>query len=343
MRIHLTILFGLILFLVSCGQESAEKPAAKPLAVAEQELATIPGISTGAFAAAVDDTLVLNQPQGMNKSLPLRIWYPTATEGDLPVVLFSHGNWSDRERYDKLLRFWASHGYVVIAPTHLDGRSMARGIFNSLRYGQMGLIDGRVQDMQFLLDQLGTVEQHLAAMGGITLNKQSVVMAGHSFGAFTAQQFAGARAIDDENGVESRAGDPRVAAVLAISPPGPMFDIINERSWTTMNGPVLVTTGTWDSNAQFWPDWRMHLMSHQASTPGEQFALVIDGADHYLGNLICRPEREEAPQHDALKILNAVSVSFLNAYLGGQDKAREFLNSGKLQEITRAFATLSSR
>ena len=266
----------------------------------------------------------------------------------MPVVIFSHGNWSDRNKYDNLLRHWASHGYAIIAPTHLDGRSMVRGIFNSLRYGQLGLIAARVDDVQYLMDHLADIEQKLSKAHGSTLvlKKDQMVIAGHSFGAFTAQQFAGAQAWDiteSDNSSAEAIHDPRVAGVIAISPPGPMFDVIHDKSWLQMRGPVLVTTGTWDSNPQFWPDWKMHLMSHEAAPAGEQFALVVDGADHYLGNLICRPEREAEPQHSALAMVNSASIAFLNAFLLSDEKAAAYLRSDELQSLTKNFAQLLRR
>ena len=336
------ILFACLLS--ACGNEPAEKPPVSPLSVDRDVLAeNLPGFSAGRYRASVVDGLVLEAPELANAELNLRIWYPEAFDRDIPVVIFSHGNWSDREKYDRLLSHWSSHGYTVIATTHLDGRSMARGIFNSLRYGQLGLIDARVQDIQFLIDRLSMIESKLQNAVGSTLSfqKERLVIAGHSFGAFTAQQFAGAIASDEEQ--VSRASDDRVAGVIAISPPGPMFDVIREKSWENMRGPVLVTTGTWDSNPQFWPDWRAHLMSFETSQPGEQYALVVQGADHYLGNLICRPEREAEPQTDALAMVNSASVLFLDAVFGNSETTLERLSSGVLSELTKGFADLQKR
>lgn len=325
--------------LVACGAEPPALPAAKPLSIEQSVEAGIPYLSPGVYTVAPAQTLVLAKD-----SLQLRVLLPekpannvAEPDGDLPLIVFSHGNWSDADRYQPLLHFWVSHGYAVLAPTHLDGRSMARGIFNSLRYGQLGLIRARVTDIQRVLDFLPEIEQQIQRK----FNRAKIAVAGHSFGAFTAQQFAGAIASDDEGTVQ--VVDDRVRAVIALSPPGPMFEVIHERSWLDMRGPVLVTTGTWDSNAQFWPDWRLHLMSYQTAQPGDVYSLVIDGADHYLGNLICRPERDEAPQHDALRMVNAVSLQFLSAYLDDDKEALAYLQSQNLTRQTKGFATLKAR
>ena len=41
-----------------------------------------------------------------------------------------------------------------------------------------------------------------------------------------------------------------------------MFDVIDEGSWKAMNKAVFMATGTWDTDATFWPDWKMHLLSY---------------------------------------------------------------------------------
>ncbi len=342
------VLLIVLIFLAGCGGESLPLPDAKPLAAERDQLIQLPGYEPGPYSPQVVDDLVLQAPQLDNSELVLRVWFPASIDGDVPVVVFSHGNWSDRDKYDKLLGHWASHGYVVIAPTHLDGRGMARGIFNSLRLGQLGLISARVADVRYLMDNLSTVERKLQAASGqaVVFRKSQLVVAGHSFGAFTAQQFAGAQAWDiteSETSPGQARVEPRVAGVIAISPPGPMFDVIHEKSWLQMRGPVLVTTGTWDSNAQFWPDWKMHLMSHESAPAGDQFSLVVQGADHYLGNLICRPERDAEPQHGALAMVNSASVAFLDAFLRADNTAKTYLNSDLMQTVTAGFAELATR
>jgi hypothetical protein len=84
-------------------------------------------------------------------------------------------------------------------------------------------------------------------------------------------------------------------------------------------------------------------MSFDTASPGENYALVTQGADHYLGNLICRLERENPPQYDALKMVNAVTTAFLDAYVKDQAQAKEFLQSGSLPTITVGFSALQRR
>ena len=76
----------------------------------------------GNFEIKVINQLFLDF-QKLEKQLPIRITYPDA-EGVFPVVVFSHGNGSKGDMYKGFTDFWASHGYVVIQPTHMDSRSL---------------------------------------------------------------------------------------------------------------------------------------------------------------------------------------------------------------------------
>jgi len=249
----------------------------------------------------------------------LRVLYPQATER-YPLIVFSHGNWSDNTKYDALVREWVAHGYVVVMPYHLDGGGMMRGIFNSLRYGQLGLISERAKDVHWIIDALPELAEKSPELSA-RMQMDNIAVTGHSFGAYTAQQMIGAGAFDEDDQSWVYARHERVKAVVAISPPGPMFTTITELSWQSVDKPMLVTTGTEDVNDTFWPDWRSHLLSFDGAKPGHNYSLVVDNADHYLGNLICRPERETPPQHEALGVINDASLAFLDWHLKGKATA----------------------
>jgi hypothetical protein len=122
-----------------------------------------------------------------------------------------------------------------------------------------------------------------------------------------------------------------------------MFGVINAASWRTMAVPMLATTGTWDVDGRFVTEWRQHALSFETAPPGQNWLLVVEGADHYLGNLICRPTRKVAPQHDALRMINATTVSFLDAWLRDDGAAQPFFVERPLSALTGGFATLDYR
>lgn len=327
---------SLVLILTACGEDPVLEPY-DALSATPSELQSLYKLKAGELGVAEQDGVELRHPDG--RSFEVRALYPQQ-EGQYPVLLFSHGNWSDQYSYDNVVKHWVSHGYVVLLPLHLDGQGAMRGIFNSMRYGQMGLIHERVNDVKLMFN---TIEGWASETLLSRMDLETIAATGHSFGAFTAQQFGGARALDDDTGRWYRPIDPSFKAVVAISPPGPMFDVITEDSWTEQESPMLATTGTWDMNKSFFPQWQLHKMSFDRAPAGDKFALVVQGMDHYLGNLMCRLEREAEPQHDQLRMLQSTTVAFLDAYVKELPQAMAYLESDQLHDVTKSFATLSKR
>ena len=318
------------LLLTACGND-IQLPPAQPLSAPTEQLAKIPHLEQGPFPVAV--VAKDHWPAG-NNTLPIRAVHPDAP-GRFPLVVFSHGFASDSDAYDPLLRHWASHGFVVVAPSHADSGGTLRAIWSSVRLGKAGLIAARLDDMHRLLQHLDALPAPLAAR----IDTTRMLAAGHSFGAFTAQQLGGAIAVEPDSGDTVEGRDPRVRAVVAVSPPGEMFGWINAQSWTTLSVPMLATTGTWDVDGRFVTQWRQHALSFETAPPGNKHLLVVQGADHYLGNLICRPERDAEPQTDDLSMVNAAAVSFMRAQLAGGD----FELAENLEGLTNAFAVIESR
>ena len=321
----------------------AFKPAPVVLAEARPmpagaDLSAIYGLESGPYAVEVIPEITLSTPDGL---LALSAFYPEKAAA-FPLLLFSHGSFSDRRAYDRIIRHWVSHGYVVLAPDHLDAGGMLNGILAMTRYGQDGVLQQRPRDLINILEGLDALAAQSAELDR-RIDRSRVAAAGHSFGAFAAQMLGGADAAVPGADTRLRDRDARVQAVVAISPPGPMFDMIDEQSWQNMAIPQLVTTGTWDVEARFFPDWRLHAMSYERGSEGLNNLLVTEGADHYFGNLICRLEREAEPQEHALRMANAVSLAFLDAQLKGSQQAREFLASDTVSAVTGGFARVSQR
>lgn len=142
------------------------------------------------------------------RTIRLSVWYPTQQEegdpgeylinyqrheviadaepsidGQAPLLVFSHGNSSIAEQSYFMTEFWATHGWVVVAPYHtgnttfddLDGIS-----FESASY--------RPQDITATLDAIYGLEPDDPLASKIS---EDVVMTGHSFGGFTTLAVAG--------------------------------------------------------------------------------------------------------------------------------------------------------
>ena len=313
-------------------------PPAKALLAEQSVLQALYGYDVGGFTVQSNHAVRLEVG---DKALDLSTYYPEGG-GVFPLLLFSHGNFSDRRQYDRLIHHWVSHGYIVIAPDHLDAGGMVAGITAMMIHGQDGVLRERPKDMSFVLDNISEIEALVPALSG-RIDMDKIAATGHSFGAFVAQMMGGAIGFDPDDASLITGSDTRIKAVLAISPPGPMFDMITEQSWDVMTLPQMVTTGTWDVEPRFFPQWQLHAMSYDKAPMGDNYLIVTEGADHYLGNLICRLDRDVAPQHAALAMLKTSTTAFLDAYVKEDARAKAFLNSDTLSTTTDGFSVLSSR
>ncbi|MCC5825042.1 hypothetical protein [Alkalimonas sp.] len=336
------LLSALLVLLLSACSKAPELPVVSEFPLNPEQVATLYGSQTTrqSLFDSGEQRLKLD-----DRHLNIRLLAP-ASAGQYPLIVFSHGNWSNQLEYDALLLHWASQGYVVLTVNHLDCCGMARGIVAALRYGNVRLIEQRAWDLAMLLNQPQQLASRLP--DGVTADQSRVALTGHSFGAYTAQLFAGATLFDKKIQAQRSvplqlAAPDAIRAIVAISPPGPMFTEITEHSWDHLQGPVLVTTGTWDVEPRFFPDYRLHLMSHKKAVPGSQYGLVLAGADHYFGRLIGRTNRREPAQQHQFSLLLSVSTAFLDAYVKDEAEALYFLQSNQLTEQTQGFASLSIR
>lgn len=239
------------------------------------------------------------EPAGSDSSLtladgrvvPIRVWTPAGKPRSL--IGFSHGANSRADKYDRLFERLAAAGHKVVAPTHADSPDHPGG-------GKIAREDGipmRLADMRAILAQAGGVP---------------AIAAGHSYGALIAQMLGGAGPTPPEP----------VKAVVAWSPPGPFPPAITPDTWKTMARPQLVVTGTADTLPMMAPTWDVHRVSFDVA-PGPAVLFVGAGVDHYFGNIICRPERPDAPQTAQFDEAVAVTLAFIDKALAG--KAMESL------------------
>jgi hypothetical protein len=242
------------------------------------------GLMGSAAHAAVDATLVLAD----GRAVPVRRWQPAGSpRGFIP---FSHGANSSGAKYDRLCSALAAAGFVVAAPTHADSPDHPGG----------GKIAREVGIPMRLADMRGLVAEGAAA--GLP-----VIAAGHSYGALIAQMLGGA----------GGTAEAAVKAVIAWSPPGPFPPAITADLWKTVARPMFVATGTADMLPMMAPTWDVHRVSHDVA-PASGVLFVGEGVDHYFGNIICRPERSEAPQEAQFADALAVTLGFADAVLAGK-------------------------
>lgn len=261
----------------------------------------------------------------------------------LGYVLFCHGLGSSGREYADLARHWARHGYLVIQPTFSDAIGRVARAEPALgldpdadlsRWWQMPDIRSRMHEIlhapERWLDRVAVVgrvmdslDRVFDATSGRPDRPVRGAIAGHSFGAYTAQLLAGAE-IDLPDGQVRRFRDDRFAAAMLLSGQGRDQQGLRGGSWDRMDGPVLTVTGTLDRGAKG-GDWRWKSEPYDLAPAGDKYLAVLDEADHYLGGFADNGVQPQVPAQQAA--LRQLTLAFLDAHVRNIPAARRWLAS----------------
>jgi len=264
-----------------------------------------------------------------SKTIPLRITYPT-TPGKYPVIVFSHGAGNSKEGYKFLIRHWARAGYVCLQPNHedsVDVLALTHKVPDLMALAMQCTADpvywlSRVKDIEHILSSLSNIRAQLPP--GVSLDEQKIAVAGHSFGAFTAQLIAGATPYIPPGIVPGIAGLVDLShkvpqAFLFFSPQGvqaPGLGLPNQTAWSQVKRPFMLITGSLDKGLQGQPArWRTE--PFQFAPPGDKYLTFVNGADH----MTCAgkpapntPGSTKSPP-DLFSYMASASLCFIEAYL----------------------------
>ena len=282
----------------------------------------------------------------LNKQLPVRISYPVG-KTRFPVIVFSHGNGSKGDMYKGFTDYWASHGYVVIQPTHMDSTSLGfktkRDNMREMYQQMLQVTDTRRQDMSFIVDSLDLIETIVPDLKD-KLDRTKLVAAGHSMGAATAMIVAGMTLLNPMDGYAETSDETRFKVLLMISDPGTMT-LMPKEPWKGVRVPTLISTGTKDfsdvGSDRIKAPFKYKIPDSLTRSLSPHHYVLIEGADHYLGGLICRTDVPGPPQHEALRIAAATSTTFLDAYVKNDLNAWRSMRFGDLNAATKGKATLT--
>jgi predicted dienelactone hydrolase len=292
----------------------------------------------GPFAVETADGLTLKDAT-RKKDLSCKVYFPKPN-GTYPVILFSHGFGGNKDAFGPIGKHWASHGYIVVHPSHDDGFGRQRdeekqdgntmpirrpgGLISALSDPKR--IEGRIADLVLILDSLDDLPKAVPALKG-KVDKDKVGVAGHSFGAYTAMLMGGVTA--DLGGVKDKSfRDKRVKCVLAISGQGTGQQGLTEKSWASLRLPFMTITGTRDRGAGGQGvEWKKE--PYKYSPPGDKYLVVIDGANHmsFGGGLGARGA-------DITNVVKLATTHFWDAYLKDSGTAKTYLLSDRLTKDT---------
>ncbi|KAJ6127116.1 hypothetical protein N7523_002728 [Penicillium sp. IBT 18751x] len=267
--------------------------------------------------------------------LHLRVTAPTSGH-QLPIILLSHGQGtsyylSSLNGYAPLANFYASHGFVVIQPTHLSSKSLNLDFETSVEAPFFWR--SRVDDMKLILDELYSIEIAFPQIQG-RLDHTRVVAVGHSMGGHTVSMLLGARLIDPENGDEIDLIDHRVKAGILLAAPGdgrggeglrPIVQdsFLKYHSHEEMITPALVVIGDSDDESYLSTRGPEYHADAYYSSKGPKSLLTITGGRHGLGGVsgydTAEAMDDESPER--LAIVQRLTWSYLRSRLYPEDPA----------------------
>jgi dienelactone hydrolase len=280
-----------------------------------------PTSPTAVLAPAVSvKPIVLSAPE-RGDDLQVRVSAPVDGQ-DLPVVVLSHGYGQSLHGYGPLADHWASHGFVVLQPTHLDSRTLGTTPEDP-RYGEIWRI--RIADLVRVIDELDTLVAAVPGLAG-RVDRDRIAIAGHSWGGQSASTLIGARVLGADGTPGEDFSDPRVKAGLLLATTGTGGDDLSpfaaehfpfmSPTFAGMTPPTLVVAGDHDDSPMSTrgPDW---FTDPYTLSPGRKSLLTLFGAEHGLGGIAgyeAAETTDESPERIAL--IQRTSTAFLRSALG---------------------------
>lgn len=295
----------LFILFAACASQTQQQSGAPvgPLKVGEYST------DNGASPVGVIPMATLHDAQ-RSKDLEISIEYPTRG-GPFPVLVFSHGYGASDQSYEPLVAYWVSNGYVVIRPSHADAGKLNELVRDTVRDAYQAPSDqtrgrrnmpqpapsadpatpapfrpnpmeavwekerepqwrDRVADIRLIIDNLADLENRFPELR-YKVDASRIGVGGHSYGALTAMMIAGV------NG----AADPRVKAILAMSPQGPAANRgLTQQSWASLRVPAMFMTGSQDRGGAEGEDPNWRKQAFDLSPAGDKYFVLIEGARH---------------------------------------------------------------
>lgn len=307
-------------------------------------------LEPGPYEVALVDEFLLYEKK-RDKNLPLRIRYPKGVPADrkLPLIIFSHGAGGSYDAFPQLSEHWASHGYVVIHPTHSDSLRLRRQRGDDLsglradpeRLRRSVDIVDRLADVELILNSLERIESkepRLRSGEDGRIDRDKIGMVGHSAGAYTTQVACGTTIRGPRRGDPARdLSDSRIKAAILISGQGLTNRSLTQDSWKNIHRPMMVYAGSLDvsSISNETAESRRH--PYEYAPPGDKYLVYIEGATHgsYQGRGLTRILGEE-PTTDTRLITDAVAagtLAFWDAYLRDDAEGRKYLTGENLVKL----------
>lgn len=277
-----------------------------------------------------------------SRSIPVRIYCPTSTAEQVPVVIFSTGLGQSKEDCAYLGRHWASCGYVSVHVQHKGSDEEVRqGTIRPKKELQKAFYDpqnvrNRPIDIIFVIDQLDQMQRNGASLAK-RFDLTRIGVGGHDFGAQTVLGLVGQVLPGRIAFAESR-----VKAVLAMSSPVPLGQVPLDVTYGDIALPCLHITGTADNSIVATTQAYQRRLPFDHTSGVDQYLVTFYGADHmtYSGHL-----RAANATHDAMfqHRIAECSAVFWDAYLKDDASAKAWLADDGLKTYLAATARVEKK
>ena len=236
----------------------------------------------------IDTTETIESPSG--REIEFRSLKPKNCE-TCPFVFFSHGANSTYNRHDALFLPFAARGFHIVAPNHTDSEAHK----TRDQYELADSLGYRLEDYDLIMDRYKP-DQHFVA--------------GHSYGAMIAQMTAGAK-LTPPLDTQTPTSKYSPEKIIAISPPGPIPNYMEQAGWSKVTATSLIVTGTNDIVPTMTENWKDHLVSFSVAPEGS-IAVIYEDMDHYMNGAYGRENQNASlERNQAMGHLINVMADFL--------------------------------
>jgi predicted dienelactone hydrolase len=282
-----------------------------------------------------------HNPDRNNEAMPVKLYYPK-TGGPWPIVVVSHGLGGSREGLAYIGKYWASQGYVSVHLQHVGSdqsifRNGMKGVTAAANWEQLLR---RTQDVKFALNQLEKENADEKSPLYRKLDLDQIAIAGHSFGAITAQVMCGERV----GPRQADLSDPRIKAGIIFSPSPPKIGEV-KKGFSQISIPLFHWTGTND-DAQIAGDTKPpdRRKPFDAIDTSDQYLVILTNGDHMVFNGQPFANARSRPNDPAWHaLIEHGTTAYLDAYLRNDSKARQYLQDGGFEKEATKLGTFEKK
>ncbi len=340
-RITSAAMVGVLSVLVAWAL--TRQPATPAFSISESNLnAPSADFGTGSDAPQqeIADAALHDTARGAN--IHVRLLFPKAG-GKSPVIIFYPDDHNSQECCEALIRDWTSQRYVIVeimrvAALHTDSHTVVESVRLKRASKHANVAQSRIGalDVTSVIDSLPAL-QDLAHIG----------VAGNATGAVAAEALAGA-VVELPGRPRANLADPRVRAVLCISPQGPGQYGFTEHSFDQLVLPYLGITGSQDVAPAKFAAAAWHKAPFERSQPADKYELFVQSGDGssmvnelYEGS---GDYSQHAKPSDSIAThIHAATLAFWDGYLKHDVAAKRYLESGALEKASGGVLTLDRR